>query len=151
MFEKFCFCYKHRAAAILLAVASLIVGVLGTITFSFRVQYHAQRTDEDYLIFSVFHLLISVILISALIWEQPVLIFCYLIVHIAILTAFFTHTVIYMPFGKLIWLHVIVLCFVLYCMYCIYLYYNQIKLKRRTNENDRYVDAVYYINNNTMY
>ncbi|KAJ8960821.1 hypothetical protein NQ318_020117 [Aromia moschata] len=151
MLASFCFCYKHRSAAILMAVSSLIAGILGTISFGVKVHFKAQRSDEDYLIFSVFHLLISVVLISALIWEKPILIFVYLVLHIAVLTAFLTHTIIYVPIGKLFICYIAVLCILLYFMYCIYLYYVQMKMKQKSRVNERYVDAVYYINNNTIY
>ncbi|KAJ8942860.1 hypothetical protein NQ314_009922, partial [Rhamnusium bicolor] len=108
MFEKFCFCYKHRTAAIMMAVITLVVGIVGTIIFSVKIQFKAQKTDEDYLIFSVFHLVISVFLISALIWEKPVLIFAYLIIHISVLTAFLTHAIIYLSIGKLFWCYGII-------------------------------------------
>ncbi|KAJ8978168.1 hypothetical protein NQ317_009656 [Molorchus minor] len=151
MLANFCFCYKHRSAAILMAVTSLIAGILGTISFGVKVHFKSNRTDDDYLIFSVFHLLISIILISALIWEKPLLICIYLVLHIAVLTAFLTHMIIYIQIGKLFIIFIGVLCIILYFMYCIYLHYVQMKMKLKSRTNERYVDAVYYINNNTLY
>ncbi|XP_074027055.1 uncharacterized protein isoform X2 [Leptinotarsa decemlineata] len=70
----FCLYFKHKTAAILMAAFNLSVGIFGTITFAVRVQCKIKclplRYDisEDYLIFSVFHLISSIPLMAALIW-----------------------------------------------------------------------------------
>ncbi|KAG5874841.1 hypothetical protein JTB14_021913 [Gonioctena quinquepunctata] len=151
----FCFHFKHKTAAILMAAFNLSIGIFGTITFAVRIQCTTNCSPllddigEDYLIFSIFHLIASIPLMSALIWERAILIVIYEGIHISTLTAFLTHTVIFLRLGKTLYMIFIGSCFIIYCMYCVYLFYLELKLKKRSRLGTvQYIEAVYFCNSN---
>ncbi|CAH1984948.1 unnamed protein product [Acanthoscelides obtectus] len=89
----FCFCFKDKTAAVLIAFLNLIVGVMGIFYFTPKIYYENNDLDSDYLCFSVVTLIAAGSLASALIWEKPTLVTVYQVLQISVMSIFVAHAI----------------------------------------------------------
>ncbi|CAH1102656.1 unnamed protein product [Psylliodes chrysocephalus] len=146
----FCFYFKHKSAAIFMAAFTLITGITGILMYTGRLHKIKLNFEEDYLYFSIFHLIASIIIISGLIWEEPILILLYEGLHLATLTAFLTYTVVYIPVGRTFAVIIVSSCFVVYCIFNVYLYQEEMKLKKKFQMGKIYFSEIIYFRNNNI-
>ncbi|CAG9863527.1 unnamed protein product [Phyllotreta striolata] len=145
----FCFYFKHKSAAVFMAAFTLITGFVGILICTSQLHFAPGKTRENYLCFSIFHLIASIVIISGLIWEEPALILLYEGLHLATLTAFITHTFFYIPIGRTFSAIIVSTGFVLYCIYNVYRYQVELKLKKKYRMGKIYFsETVYFCNDN---
>ncbi|XP_050298610.1 uncharacterized protein LOC126737664 [Anthonomus grandis grandis] len=152
MFEKFLFCWKHKISAVLMACTSLILGITGTIYFSLKKYHITEPTSiaSNFLVISIFHIIVSLVLMSGIIWESPILILAYEFIHISVLISLLVFVMVSSKKNYLFWIVLAIASYVLvYWMLCIHLFYRQLGLKVKSSI--KYVDRDVYSVCNKLY
>ncbi|XP_072388884.1 uncharacterized protein [Diabrotica undecimpunctata] len=132
----------------------LVTGTIGIIIFAGRKHDvlcigYKQKLCENYLIFSIFHLVGSIFITSGIIWEKSSLILLFGILHLSMVVAFIAHSLMFVPTRTAFGAIFISICFIIYCLYNVYRYYIELKLKKKNlNQRIRSDEVIYFCNSN---
>uniref|UniRef100_A0AAR5Q1M3 MARVEL domain-containing protein n=1 Tax=Dendroctonus ponderosae TaxID=77166 RepID=A0AAR5Q1M3_DENPD len=134
MFEKFLFCFKQKAGAVLMAYTSMVSGIIGMVYFLAKVHLDYAEADSHFLVISVFHVLVSAILIAAVVWEKPLLVLVYEFLHLSVLVCLLFYAIVYNQHCASFWV-ILGSCIAVavYWMSCIHMYQRQLRLKLKSH------------------